>query len=108
MNVNDVLSAKAEYDHVHEVRSIGPAIVLVLERDAPLRLALVYSTEGEFEALKDSARNEPRWVELLDLFFALRADEEGIEHADLWAREAAHTDRLASGERLMNPRVTDS
>lgn len=108
MNVDGVLTATAEYDHVHEVRSIGPAIVLVLEREAPLRLDLVYSTQSEFGALKDSARNDPRWVELLDMFFALRAEEEGVKHVGLSAREAAHTDRLASGERMTNLRVTDA
>jgi len=47
----------------------------------------------------------PRWQALLDLYFEIRADEEG--HPDLWRREDDHTDRLKAGQRLSALRITD-
>jgi hypothetical protein len=58
--VANVLSARAEFDHECIVRSIGPAIVLVLERDAPMRMEAVASTEQEVNVLLDEIANNER------------------------------------------------
>jgi hypothetical protein len=96
LTVADVLEAPAEYQSV-EVRTIGPALVLVMERDAPLRLGTLASTEREFEALRESVANDPRFRALLDVYFA---------NEDLTRREVAHDDRLAAGTKFRS-RLTD-
>lgn len=107
LTVSDILSASAEYDHEHTVRSIGPAIVLVLERDAPMRLETISSTESEFQALLDEVANNERWGELLALFDQLHAEEETVPNADLWTRVDAYTERLMRGKRISSCRVAD-
>lgn len=107
LTVEDVVSASAEYDHVHEVRAVGPALVLVLEREAPMRLETLSSTESEFNALREECSSNRRWQALLDVYFAVKADEEGIGHTDLWLREEDHASRLQAGQRLSTLRVTE-
>jgi hypothetical protein len=107
VTVDTILSTPCEYDHTLEIRSVGPAVVFVLERDAPLRMETLASTEAEFEALKETCRNDPRWNELLDVYFALKAEEEGAEHRGLWFREDDHAERLAAGRPVSSLRVAD-
>jgi hypothetical protein len=106
--VKDVLETRAEYDHELPVRSIGPALVLVLEREAPLRMETLASTDNEFDALREECYSNPRWKALLDLYFEIRTDEEGIEHSDLWRREDDHADRLEAGLKISSVRVAES
>jgi len=96
LTVADVLSTPCEYQTL-EVRTIGPALVLVVERDAPLRMETLHSSQREFEALKESVENDPRFRALLDVYFS---------DASLERREQAHHDRLLAG-RLLTARVTD-
>lgn len=96
--VSDVLSARAEFDHECIVRSIGPAIVLVLERDAPMRMEAVASTEQEVNVLLDEVANNERWRELIDVF-----DE--LADVGPWVDEYA--ERLRRGKRISSFRVTD-
>jgi hypothetical protein len=103
VTVEDVLSAAAEFDHVVEVRSIGPAVVLVLEKDAPLRMNLLASTESERQALRDECRSNPMWGEILDTWFACKSDEDDFD----FGREDEHADRLDNGRRLDTLRVTE-
>jgi hypothetical protein len=101
VTVDEIMSTPAEYDHALEVRSVGPAIVLILERDAPLRMEALASTEAEEDALRETARNDARWWHILDAWFAARADE-----GDTWfRREIRHGERLSSGQRLSTLRV---
>jgi hypothetical protein len=102
VTVENVLAASCEFDHELPVRSIGPALCLVLERDAPLRMETLASTEAEFRALEESCRNDLRWKALLDTYFALKDEEEGQ-----LPREDAHAERLQAGQRLSSVRVTD-
>jgi hypothetical protein len=101
LTVQDVLAAPAEYDHSYEIRSIGPAVVLVLEREGPMRMEALYSTEGELLALEDEIRSNPRWSELLGVYFESKEDEdeELVRGSELWAREEAHTEGLSVGQR---------
>src|SRR5437867_3049128 len=98
----DVLSAPAEFDHELEVRSVAPAIVIVLEREAPLRLELLASTEAEHAALREECRSNPRWAAMLDSFFASKADEADED----FRLEDRHVKRLDSGQRLSTLRVS--
>jgi hypothetical protein len=108
LTVKDVLRAPAEYDHALEVRAIGPAIVLVLEKDAPLRMEIMSSTEAEFNALVDELQANEKWGEILQLWDAIRAEEEGVCEADFWRREDRHVARLRSGRRVTETRVAES
>jgi hypothetical protein len=55
LTVDDVLAEPCEYDHSIELRSIGPAIVLVLERDGPMRMETLISTEAEMDASRSGS-----------------------------------------------------
>jgi hypothetical protein len=95
LTVDDVLDARCVYTHTHEVRSIAPAIVLVIEHGAPMRLEIMYSTESELNAL--TAGISPAARKVMESYFEAKEEEEGIEHTDLWLREEAHAERLAAG-----------
>jgi hypothetical protein len=90
VTVSNIMNAQAQFDHVAEVRSIAPAVVLVLEKDAPLRMETLASTEAERLALREECRSNPVWGEILDTWFA-------NEHAS----------RLQNGERISTPRVAE-
>jgi hypothetical protein len=107
LTVEHVLAARAEYDHELSIRAIGPAIAIVLEREGPLRMETLSSTEAEFDALKEECRSNPRWQELLDVYFGLKADEEGIADSALWQREGDHVRRLNSGSEVNTPRIAE-
>jgi len=97
LTVEDVLSTRAEFDHVVEVRSIAPALILVLERDAPMRMAMLSSTESEFLALQEEVASSAEWAGVLNAFF------EGCDEL----REHEHADRLSNGQRISTLRVTE-
>jgi hypothetical protein len=99
----DVLSTPAEFDHSTEIRSMAPAIVLVLEREAPIRLELLASTEAEHAALREECRSNPRWAEVLDGYFAAKDDEDDFA----FQREDRHAQRLDAGTPLSTLRVDD-
>jgi hypothetical protein len=101
LTVTEILKTKAGYDHVADVRSIAPAVVLVLEKDAPLRMELLASTEAEHQALREECRSNPRWAEILDAWFVSKADEDDFD----FRREDEHAERLRGGEKLVTPRV---
>jgi len=97
---DQVVNAPIEY-RSFEVRTVGPAIVFVAERDAPLRMEVLSTTHAEQEALREFLHREPRVAELLDTYFHYGEGE-------LFAREDAHADRLRAGRPLpSNYRVTD-
>jgi hypothetical protein len=92
----DVLAARAYCSHSHEVRAIGPAVVIVVELDAPLRLETLASTESEFGALREWCRSNPIANHVLTAFYEARdAQNDGFSD-----REDVHTERLRRGETL--------
>jgi hypothetical protein len=103
LTVSDILNTKAGFDHVVEVRSIAPALTLVLEKDAPFRMELLASTESEHQALRDECRSNHRWREILEAWFACKDNEDDMD----FRREDKHAGRLAAGERISTVRVTD-
>ena len=92
MTADEALSAPAEYAHSVEVRSVGPAAVIVLEVDAPMRVEFLYGTDGECSALIEHLRRDELTNELMRRYFAAGHDEV--------VREELHADRLARGSRL--------
>jgi hypothetical protein len=107
LKVQDVLSAPAEFAHARQVRAIAPAIVLVLELEAPLRAEFIASSESEFAALVAEIGCNPSWRELLNVYFSAKATEEGTQDPSLWEREDAHHDRLRAGRSLSTLRVSE-
>jgi hypothetical protein len=103
LTVTDILNSRAEFDHSLEVRSTAPALVLILERDAPLRMELLASTEAEHKALQEECGSNPRWHTILEAWYVAKDDE-----FDIGARrEDDHAERLDAGQRLSTLRVTD-
>jgi hypothetical protein len=99
----DILDTPAEFANQLEVRSAAPALVLILEREAPLRLEVLSSTDAEFEALQEECRSNPRWRAILDGWYAAKDDEDDIGTR----RESRHAERLDAGRPLANLRVSD-
>jgi hypothetical protein len=100
LTASDVISARAEYVHELNLRTVGPAVVLVAERDAPLRMEVLADTHGEHQALVEFVRRDPRVAELLDTCFA-------YGEPDLFLREDAHATRLEKRQPLSTFRVVD-
>ncbi len=59
------------------------------------------STEGENLALREEARENPRWGAILDAWFACKADEDDFD----FRREDRHTKRRQAGQRLSRLRI---
>lgn len=106
LTVDDVLSAPAEYDHSTEIRSVGPAVLLVLEREAPLRLETLASTEAEFAALREWISSNDRARLILGAFFEAKDDETGGSLAP--RRDDEHAARLRRARRIGSARVGGS
>jgi hypothetical protein len=100
MTVQDLLSTPAEFDHELTVKSIGPAFVLVLEQEAPIRLETMATTDSEFAVLCAWAHGNSKARDLLDVYF------EGGHCFELAARESKHADRLSIGRPLTTLRVS--
>jgi hypothetical protein len=61
----DVLSGRAEYGNEKLVTTIAPALIVVLEKDAPARLVYSHSTESEWSALVEEYRGNVLWQEVV-------------------------------------------
>jgi hypothetical protein len=92
----DVLAARAYCAHFHEVRAIGPAVVIVVELDGPLRLETLASTDSEFRALQEWCRSNPNANHVLTAFYEAR-DAQNNGFSD---RECVHEERLRQGGTL--------
>jgi hypothetical protein len=92
----DVLAARAYCAHSHEVRAIGPAVVIVVELDGPLRLETLASTDSEFRALQEWCRSNPIANHVLTAFYEAR-DVQSDGFSD---RECVHEERLRQGATL--------
>jgi hypothetical protein len=106
LTVGQVLRAPA-FVRSQEVRSVSPALVIVLEREAPLRIETLATNDAEFEVLLEEIRSNPKWQEILATVDFFRCDEEGVESADLWRRGEAHGARLESGRRVSSYHASD-
>lgn len=94
LSVEDILDAPAIYSS-SEIRHVGPAIVLIAERDAPLRVEVLATSRGDGLALQEFIRSDRRVRELLDTYFAYAEDDPLI-----FEREDRHVERLDAGRPL--------
>jgi hypothetical protein len=100
----DVLAASAQYTEELPVRVSAPAVVLILERDAPPRLELAgVKSRGEAAALQEWLRRDELAAEVIASYFASNRDD-----PVLFEREDKHAERLETA-RPVPPhfRVTD-
>lgn len=98
LTVGDVLSAPAVYGHSVEIRAVGPAIVLTLEREAPLRIDTLASTESEFAALREWVASSERARHILGAFFDAKDAEDGSRLGHTRADE--HSERLNRARKI--------
>src|SRR6266508_1080864 len=96
LTVNRILDTQAQFDHSLEVRAVAPALVLILEREAPLRMEALSSTRSEFEALREEIATNPRWREILGSWYLAKDDEDDLGIC----REDEHAERLDAGQKL--------
>jgi hypothetical protein len=101
LTVADVLNVPREARYLTMIRSIAPAIVIVLEKDAPARMQFLRTTEEEEDTLAEWARGDQLAARVLDAYFG---DDE--EDSERWEREDDHAARLEAGERLDSLRLT--
>lgn len=102
IRVEDVLNTPVEYAHSAEVRSLAPAVVLILEQDAPARMQFLRTTEEEEDTLAGWAREDQLAGRVLDAYFGDDDDD-----SERWEREDDYAARLDAGERLQSLRLTD-
>jgi len=81
---------------VTEIRSVAPALVLIAEIDAPLRLD-VLADPSEVEILREHLDRDDRLRLLMDVYRADRDDS-------VFGREDRHADRLDQGRTLSSLR----
>jgi hypothetical protein len=105
LTVAEILDTPAGYDHAVEVRSIGPAVALVIEVEGPMRMEYLHSTEAEFRSLVAYLRDNPHARRVMDAFLEAKAEQEGTDDVLCWAREDEHIERLTNGQRLTNTRA---
>lgn len=113
LTVDDVLSARAGFEYATEIRSIGPALVIVIEKEAPIRFQRLADTVGDRLALEDWIRDNEPAHEITFAFAKAKALEEvsggGADRAtrrrEALARDMEHEQRLAGAERA-DPLVT--
>jgi hypothetical protein len=102
LTVRDVLAAPAEFAHEASVRTQGPAVLLVLEVDAPPRLEVLAGTRGEAASLQSFIRRDPLAGDVTATYFAFNGDDPVV-----YEREDRHAERLEAGRPLSSLRVSD-
>jgi hypothetical protein len=97
-------------DHVYtkfvneeEIRTIGPALVIVLELEAPPRFFSLASTDQEFEHLLRWLSTDARAAEIADAYFEQERPDE-LMRTRLHAYRLGEGERLGVGERVLSRR----
>lgn len=93
MTADDVLAARADTREMR-IRTIGPALVIVIEQEAPTRLQLLASSESEMQALGAWMRLDEHASGLLDAY----ADRDPTNPI-IASRLDAHVTRLANSHQ---------
>jgi hypothetical protein len=81
------------------VRTVGPALVFVIEKDAPVRMELIADTHAEALAVGDLVRSDAVAAEFMDVY---RWGQLGD-----FTREDAHAARLEAGQTIESLRVPE-
>jgi hypothetical protein len=104
LTVEEILASPCQFAHVYEVRSVGPAAVIVLEREAPARLEIVAATDAEYDAISEWLRANPESRHVMHALGEAKESEEGSFCT--FKRADEHGDRLAAGHEISGLRVT--
>jgi hypothetical protein len=89
--VADVLDGPRESNYLTMVRSVAPAVLIILEKDAPARIDFLRTTEAEEDDLTEWAHRDELARRVLDAY--LGDDDDDSER---WKREEDYTLRMAS------------
>jgi len=99
VTVQHVLDAPARYS-THEVRLIAPAMVVVIERDAPPRLEIAgVETRGDATALQSFLDSDELALDIRSAFYS-HAQDDPVVHE----RREQYTERLDQGQNLSSLR----
>lgn len=82
------------------VRTVGPALVFVLELEAPFRFETLASTDSEFQRLKHWTIDDPSAAEVCRVAFAHKDLGADADRASSHARRLAGASPLGLGERV--------
>ncbi len=104
-----VLEAPAQVDPDHEVlvRSVAPAALIILEKDAPPRIELLLATRGEFAALREFLFGEAEPAHIWGAYLDTVVHDESRELAPDTRRKDEHAARLRQAEKSSGLRVSD-
>jgi hypothetical protein len=95
ITVGDILEAPVVYTHTIAANVAAPAVALVIEKDAPLRLLVSGSmTKQEDAALWDYVRETPRARHLFEAYLTAKGDEEDSWDRDALLRAEQHHERM--------------
>lgn len=81
------------------VRTVGPALVFVIELEAPVRMSTLASTDSEFERLKHWTLDDANAAAVCSAFFE-HEDLSETDRADEHVQRLATAVPLALGERV--------
>ncbi len=98
LHVSDILNAPASCREI-PVRSVGPAVVIVLEVDSPPRILSHAYSDAEFRSLTSWLSSDEQANHVICAYSDTRATEEGIEDFARCERERKHEERLGVGIR---------
>jgi hypothetical protein len=98
LTVEQILRSPAEFDHEITVRSIGPAIVAVLEAEAPLRFEVLASTEQEACALRAWLETNTYASHVWAAYLEAQAAQQ--DQSVEFSREDVHASRLERAQPM--------
>jgi hypothetical protein len=87
----------SKYVNELTIRTVGPALILILEYEAPLRFESVASTDQEHERLRVWSLHDERTREIMRAYFDC---EDELERSDAHAARLADATPPLLGERV--------
>jgi hypothetical protein len=92
LTADQIVNAPVEYRSL-EIRTVAPALVFVIEKDAPPRMEMIADTHGEALVVQELVRADPVAGEFVDIYFGEKA-------AGDFVREDAYAERLEAGHPI--------
>jgi hypothetical protein len=99
LRVRDVLSAAPAVRELW-VRTVGPAVVFVIEQEAPVRMLSNTLSDSEMRAILAWIRSSEDAQQFAAAYSDCRTQLEGGEDVEAVKREHRHQERLERGEPL--------
>ena len=88
LTVERILYTRARCGHELRVRSVGPAILLVIERDAPLRMEMLSNTFSEDNALREWLTSSPGLASVGNAFTPFFSQPHASDPSSVFFRRA--------------------